>query len=84
MTKEKAVKPVIDVDYEMHLKLQEEHAALQNKHAELETLFAQILKDTQAFIRQCDREGVGMQTVCDHRVRVEKFFNILQKLGRME
>ena len=61
-----------------------ELAETKSELATVNALFAQLIKDTQAFISQCDREGVGMQTVCDHRVRVEKFFNTLKKLGRME
>lgn len=36
-------------------------------------LLVQAITDCKAYINQCDREGIGMQTVTDHRKRVEKF-----------
>jgi hypothetical protein len=46
-------------------------------------LLNQAIADSKAFINQCDRDGIGMQTVTDHRKRVEKFFNRLKAIGRM-
>ena len=37
--------------------------------------------DMKAFVNQCNREGIGMQTVTDHRKRVDKFLIELNKLG---
>jgi hypothetical protein len=72
-----------------HAELQAKHDALQAEHAELTQQHAVLVDavrhagaDSKAFITQCDREGVGMQTVIDHRGRVEKFLAKLVKIGR--
>lgn len=40
----------------------------------------QAKEDSLAFINQCDREGLGMQTITDHRKRIEKF---LKQIGEV-
>jgi len=45
------------------------------------SIVKQAVEDAKAFIWQIDHEGVGMQTVCDHRVRVDKFLKRLKSMG---
>ena len=66
-------------DYE---KLKAEHVAEKAAHSETGDLLHQATAAMRAFIHQVDREGLGMQTVTDHRVRVDKFLETLKQLGR--
>lgn len=64
-----------------HHALIEQHQALQIKLGGLGKMFVQAIADNRAFINQCDREGLGMQTVTDHRKRIEKLFKECEKEG---
>ena len=64
-------------------KLKEDHDEEKRAHSETADLLNEAIRDNAAFIHQLDRQGLGMQTVCDHRVRVDKFTEKLKKLGRV-
>lgn len=46
----------------------------------LESALHMAFEDCKAFINQCDRDGIGMQTVTDHRKRTEKFLKTLSSI----
>lgn len=66
-----------------HEELKAAHSVLADAHATLDDLVSQAHQDSKSFVNQCDREGIGMATVTDHRKRVEKFLARLAKLGRV-
>jgi hypothetical protein len=59
-----------------------DYEKLKAEYEETKNLLDEAIRDAKAFIHQLDRHGVGMQTVIDHRTRVDKFFSKLKKLGR--
>ena len=59
-----------------HFKTTQELVAAMETKGHLLQMVKQAKSDMDAFINQCDREGLGMATVTDHRKRIEKFFQI--------
>lgn len=55
------------------------HAEANDRAATAEALVQHAFEINKDFINQCDRDGIGMQTVTDHRKRVEKW---LKAAGR--
>lgn len=61
--------------------LEEELKRLRAAVATNKTLLVLAVTASKAFIDQCDREGLGMQTVTDHRKRIDKFFEAVSRAG---
>jgi len=70
--------PVADPSAEFEV-LKADLAAANAKAERLVKFINIAIADSEAFINQCDREGLGMKTITDHRKRIEKFLKEYRK-----